>query len=151
MLHTRLTELLECDHPVMLAGMGGVAYAELVAAVSEAGGFGTLGAARDCLETAISYTIDREQFDVAVARSFGNPAVTAECVAAFLRLDARLFVSEPKGSEDRWPAEGLAVLGLVPGRTHDFTTTTIRELCRCEVGLVDVPRPVGVPAKRPRF
>ena len=45
MLHTRLTELLECDHPVMLAGMGGVAYAELVAAVSEAGGFGTLGAA----------------------------------------------------------------------------------------------------------
>ena len=29
----------------MLAGMGGVAYAELVAAVSEAGGFGTLGAA----------------------------------------------------------------------------------------------------------
>ena len=44
MLHTRLTELLECDHPVMLAGMGGVAYAELVAAVSEAGGFGTLGA-----------------------------------------------------------------------------------------------------------
>ncbi|MEI2650593.1 MAG: RsmG family class I SAM-dependent methyltransferase [Microthrixaceae bacterium] len=93
----------------------------------------------------------REQFDVAVARSFGNPAVTAECVAAFLRLDARLFVSEPKGSEDRWPAEGLAVLGLVPGRTHDFTTATIRELCRCEVGLVDVPRAVGVPAKRPRF
>ena len=42
---TQLTQLLECDHPVMLAGMGGVAYADLVAAVSEAGGFGTLGAA----------------------------------------------------------------------------------------------------------
>ncbi|MFP5488353.1 MAG: NAD(P)H-dependent flavin oxidoreductase [Acidimicrobiia bacterium] len=45
MLMTRLTELLECEHPVMLAGMGGVAYADLVVAVSEAGGFGTLGAA----------------------------------------------------------------------------------------------------------
>jgi enoyl-[acyl-carrier protein] reductase II len=44
-LPTRLTDLLECEHPVMLAGMGGVAYADLVVAVSEAGGFGTLGAA----------------------------------------------------------------------------------------------------------
>ena len=45
MLRTRLTELLECDHPVMLAGMGGVSYSDLVAAVSEAGGYGTMGAA----------------------------------------------------------------------------------------------------------
>src|SRR5690606_8167274 len=45
MIRTRLTHLLECEHPVMLAGMGGVSYAALVAAVSDAGGFGTLGAA----------------------------------------------------------------------------------------------------------
>lgn len=44
MLRTRLTELLDIEHPVMLAGMGGVSYHELVAAVSEAGGFGCLGA-----------------------------------------------------------------------------------------------------------
>jgi enoyl-[acyl-carrier protein] reductase II len=43
-MHTRLTELLGIEHPVMLAGMGGVSYAPLVAAVSEAGGFGCLGA-----------------------------------------------------------------------------------------------------------
>ena len=43
-MRTRLTELLEVEHPVMLAGMGGVSYAPLVAAVSEAGGFGCLGA-----------------------------------------------------------------------------------------------------------
>jgi enoyl-[acyl-carrier protein] reductase II len=43
-MRTRLTELLGIAHPVMLAGMGGVSYAELVAAVSEAGGFGCLGA-----------------------------------------------------------------------------------------------------------
>jgi enoyl-[acyl-carrier protein] reductase II len=44
-MQTRLTELLQIEHPVMLAGMGGVAYHELVIAVSEAGGIGTLGAA----------------------------------------------------------------------------------------------------------
>ena len=44
-MHTRLTELLQIEHPVMLAGMGGVSYHRLVAAVSEAGGIGTLGAA----------------------------------------------------------------------------------------------------------
>src|SRR4249919_2078869 len=43
-MQTRLTELLEIEHPVMLAGMGGVSYHRLVAAVSEAGGIGTLGA-----------------------------------------------------------------------------------------------------------
>ena len=44
LMRTRLTDLLEIDHPVMLAGMGGVSYHRLVAAVSEAGGFGCLGA-----------------------------------------------------------------------------------------------------------
>ena len=43
-MRTRLTDLLEIEHPVMLAGMGGVSYHRLVAAVSEAGGFGCLGA-----------------------------------------------------------------------------------------------------------
>ena len=44
-MRTRLTELLDIEHPVMLAGMGGVSYSQLVAAVSEAGGIGTFGAA----------------------------------------------------------------------------------------------------------
>lgn len=44
-LHTPLCDLLGVDHPVMLAGMGGVSYAELVAAVSRAGGYGVLGMA----------------------------------------------------------------------------------------------------------
>lgn len=44
MIRTRVTEMLGIEHPVFLAGMGGVSYAPLVAAVSEAGGFGCLGA-----------------------------------------------------------------------------------------------------------
>jgi enoyl-[acyl-carrier protein] reductase II len=43
-MRTRLTSMLGIEHPVMLAGMGGVSYHKLVAAVSEAGGFGCLGA-----------------------------------------------------------------------------------------------------------
>jgi enoyl-[acyl-carrier protein] reductase II len=43
-VRTRLTELLGVEHPVMLAGMGGVSYHRLTAAVSAAGGFGCLGA-----------------------------------------------------------------------------------------------------------
>lgn len=43
-MRTRLTDALGIEHPVMLAGMGGVSYSKLVAAVSEAGGFGCFGA-----------------------------------------------------------------------------------------------------------
>jgi enoyl-[acyl-carrier protein] reductase II len=44
-IRTPLCDLLGIRYPMMLAGMGGVAYAELCAAVSAAGGFGTLGMA----------------------------------------------------------------------------------------------------------
>ncbi len=44
-LHTRVCDILDIEYPVILAGMGGVATAELVAAVSEAGGLGIVGAA----------------------------------------------------------------------------------------------------------
>jgi len=45
MLRTRFTELIGVDHPVASAGMGGGSTSgELVAAVSEAGGLGVLGA-----------------------------------------------------------------------------------------------------------
>lgn len=42
-----LTRLLGCRHPILSAGMGGVARAELVSAVSNAGGFGLLGMVRE--------------------------------------------------------------------------------------------------------
>ncbi len=44
-IRTPLCDLLGVDHPIMLAGMGGVSYAEVVAAVSNGGGFGSLGMA----------------------------------------------------------------------------------------------------------
>ena len=44
-IRTPICDMLGIEHPILLAGMGGVSYAELCAAVSNAGGFGTLGMA----------------------------------------------------------------------------------------------------------
>jgi len=44
-LHTQLCDFLNIEHPIMLAGMGGVSYAEVCAAMSNAGGYGVLGMA----------------------------------------------------------------------------------------------------------
>ena len=44
-IRTPICDILGIEHPILLAGMGGVAFAELCAAVSNAGGFGTLGMA----------------------------------------------------------------------------------------------------------
>jgi nitronate monooxygenase len=46
-LHTPVCGLLGCQHPIVLAGMGGVARSDLVAAVVEAGGYGFLGMVRE--------------------------------------------------------------------------------------------------------
>jgi enoyl-[acyl-carrier protein] reductase II len=43
LFHTPICDLFGIEYPIFLAGMGQVAYAEVCAAVSEAGGFGTLG------------------------------------------------------------------------------------------------------------
>jgi 16S rRNA (guanine527-N7)-methyltransferase len=89
--------------------------------------------------------------DVVVARGFGPPAVTAECAAPLLREDGALVVSEPPGSTgERWPAEGLAELGLaldlVAAGPPAFVRLRAVEACPARY-----PRRNGVPAKRPLF
>lgn len=49
-LRTPVCDLLDIEVPIFLAGMGGVAYADVCAAVSEAGGYGTLGMATESPE-----------------------------------------------------------------------------------------------------
>lgn len=46
-LHTPLCDLLGCELPILLAGMGGVARWELAAAIANAGGYATLGMVRE--------------------------------------------------------------------------------------------------------
>ncbi len=93
----------------------------------------------------------RTLFSLVTARSFGPPPVVAECAAPLLAEDGLLVVSEPPDAdpERRWPAEGLALLGLERGRLLGDERGHVRELWRR--GPLDDrwPRAVGVPAKRP--
>lgn len=95
-MRTRLTELLDIEHPIMLAGMGGVSYHELVAAVSEAGGIGTFGAS----------TMSTEQLPQEIAKvkaltskPFGVDLLTAFAgqveagIQAVIDGGARIFVA----------------------------------------------------------
>ncbi|HMC39451.1 MAG TPA: RsmG family class I SAM-dependent methyltransferase [Acidimicrobiales bacterium] len=93
----------------------------------------------------------RQHFAVVVARSFGPPAVTAECAAPFLAVGGRLIVAEPPGGGiDRWPADGLTVLGLRPvlAVTEPSAFQVLEQATRCPERF---PRRVGLPAKRPLF
>jgi enoyl-[acyl-carrier protein] reductase II len=65
---------LKIEHPIMLAGMGGVSYSRLTAAVSEAGGYGCLGAS-----TMSSEHLAREIAEVKqlTDRPFGVDLLTA--------------------------------------------------------------------------
>ena len=73
-LRTRLTEALGIEHPVMLAGMGGVSYHRLVAAVSDAGGFGCLGASVMSNDQMVD---EIRQVRAATDRPFGVDLLTA--------------------------------------------------------------------------
>ncbi|HZQ86474.1 MAG TPA: nitronate monooxygenase [Acidimicrobiales bacterium] len=74
LIRTRLTDALGVDHPVMLAGMGGVSYHRLVSAVSEAGGFGCLGASVMSKEQMVE---EMRQVKKATAKPFGVDLLTA--------------------------------------------------------------------------
>jgi len=92
---------------------------------------------------------------VVTARSFGPPAVVAECAAPLLRTGGWLVVSEPPDQSDeeaarRWPAEPLAQLGLRPGERLQ-AAFDYRVLSQAEPCPERFPRRNGVPARRPLF
>jgi len=118
----------------------------------------------------------RGSFTAVVARSFGPPAVTAECAAPFLQVGGRLIVSEPPEENshagalkagtrlvadgwpaagplpgaDRWPEEGCAELGLAPELVlrDPFGLAVLRQAAPCPDRY---PRRPGIPGKRPLF
>jgi enoyl-[acyl-carrier protein] reductase II len=95
-MRTPLTDLLEIEHPVMLAGMGGVSYHRLVAAVSEAGGFGTLGAGAmspDQLVSEIRATKELTSRPFGVDLLTALPAQMLESVDVLIDEDVPVFVA----------------------------------------------------------
>jgi 16S rRNA (guanine527-N7)-methyltransferase len=109
----------------------------------------------------------RASFDLVVARSFGPPAVVAECAAPFLCLHGLLVVSEPPLADAdapvpggtgaggvahprRWPVEELNVLGLRVVCFHrgKFGFQVLEQSTPCPDRF---PRRAGVPARRPLY
>jgi 16S rRNA (guanine527-N7)-methyltransferase len=94
----------------------------------------------------------RGQFDLVTSRSFGAPAVTAECGAPLLTIGGVMVVSEPPEGENRWPADGLQPLGIIPSEHVRFEDRFGYQVLRKQEPTPDrYPRRTGIPAKRPLF
>jgi 16S rRNA (guanine527-N7)-methyltransferase len=90
--------------------------------------------------------------DLVTARSFGSPAVTAECAARFLKIGGALVVSEPPDDSlpSRWNGEILATLGLeTRGRVRHGAAFQV--LVKTSSTPKQYPRATGVPVKTPLF
>jgi enoyl-[acyl-carrier protein] reductase II len=118
MLRTRLTDALQVEHPVMLAGMGGVSYHRLVAAVSEAGGFGCMGASTMGEE---EMRAEIGEVRAATSRPFGVDLLTAlpegleSKVQDVARGGASAFVAGlgvPRDVIDECHSHGLLVVNM---------------------------------------
>jgi 16S rRNA (guanine527-N7)-methyltransferase len=94
----------------------------------------------------------RERYSLVTARSFAEPAVTAEIAAGFLAVGGYLVVSEPpEASPGRWPTDALEELGYAAARPYELDTRHFVAIAKTVPTPDDVPRAVGRPAKRPRW
>jgi 16S rRNA (guanine527-N7)-methyltransferase len=94
----------------------------------------------------------RGRVDLVVARSFGPPAVVAECAAPLLVVGGRLVVSEPpEGDAARWPASGLAELGLGLEGSDRVGGHRLARMRQVAPAPGRYPRRVGVPERSPLF
>ncbi|MGU7816181.1 nitronate monooxygenase [Burkholderia sp. AW49-1] len=93
-LHRPVCDLLGCAWPIVLAGMGGVARAELASAVSAAGGFGFLGMVR---EPVALIRREVEQVRAVTERPFGVNLIPASTPPELLdaQIDACIELRVP--------------------------------------------------------
>jgi len=123
-LHTPLCDLLGVEHPILLAGMGGVSYAPLAAAVSNAGGYGVLGMAG----TSPDFIRDQmRQTRQLTDRSFGvdllaaTPDALTASVEVIIQEGASAFIAGlgvPTPIIERLKAAGLKVMVVCGAVKH---------------------------------
>ena len=118
-IRTSLCDLLGIQHPIMLAGMGGVSYAEVCAAVSEAGGFGTLGMAGRSTEEIRTQMrkvrqLTKKPFGVDLLAAV--PESLEKTADIIIEEGASAFISglgvPPRHLVDRFHAAGLKVMNV---------------------------------------
>jgi 16S rRNA (guanine527-N7)-methyltransferase len=101
----------------------------------------------------LARTSDLEgMFPLVTARSFGPPAVTAECAVRFLSLEGILIISEPPNDDEigRWNLSALGQLGLrSEGRVRHGAAYHVLRKVRATPDRY--PRGSGTPGKSPLF
>ena len=115
-MKTRLTEMLKIEHPVMLAGMGGVAYSALAAAVSNAGGYGCLGAS--------TMSSERLAHEIAATKALTTKPFGVDLLTAFpetLKQNVELLI---EGGASTFVA-GLGVPAHVIDLCHDHDVLVV--------------------------
>jgi len=157
-----LVVALECPRAtVVLLDASQRRCAFLSRAVSRLGLADRVSVVHDRAERSGRAPAHRAAYDGVLARSFGPPAVLAECAAPFLRLGGWIVVSEPpvapgggvapkNPTRRRWPAGPLREVGLEPVEyvQEGFGYQILRQLELCPERF---PRRNGVPAKSPLF
>jgi 16S rRNA (guanine527-N7)-methyltransferase len=94
----------------------------------------------------------REQVELVTARSFATPAATAEIATGLVAPGGLLVVSEPPQPDPaRWPVAELGALGFGPPRYESAMAAHFACFVKTGSAPAEAPRPVGRPAKRPRW
>ena len=109
-IHTPLCDLLNIKYPIMLAGMGGVSYSEVCAAVSEAGGYGCLGMAG---RTPDEIRTEMRKVRALTDKPFGVDLLAA--VAGSLEASVEIIIEEGASAF----VAGLGIPSAIITRLHE--------------------------------
>src|SRR3990170_3742420 len=136
MFKTALTEMLGIEYPIIQAGMGGVAMAELAAAVSNAGALGVVAGAmmaadefREQLRECKRRTSKPFGADLLLAEGLPN---TEELMNVMVEEKVPIFVSglgSPGPGAERMHENGMKIVALVGN---------VRHAARCAADGVDI-------------
>lgn len=139
-LSTEVSQMLRIKHPVLLAGMFGVAHHDLAAAVSNAGGLGTIGGLtmkpkvlqkeidmlKEKLDDKTAFGVDLAWPQVGGGARKTNYDYTdgnfPELIDIIVREKARMFVCAigvpPKWAVDKLHAGGVIVMNMIGEPKH---------------------------------
>lgn len=117
-MKTRVTELLGVEKPIIQGGMAWVAESHLAAAVSEAGGFGLIGAANAPAEVVRNYIHEaRERTDKPFGVNIMLLSPYAEDIAQLVVEEKVAAVTTGAGSPEKymaqWKAAGIKVIPVI--------------------------------------
>jgi enoyl-[acyl-carrier protein] reductase II len=117
-LKTPICDQFEIEYPIFLAGMGGVSYAAVCAAVSEAGGYGTLGMAQ---QTPEQIRAEMREVKSRTSKPFGVDLLAAlpdhmmECIDVIIEEGATSFIAGlgvPEALIDKCHENGVKVVSM---------------------------------------